>query len=259
MKAPIIRGEDAPKLRTRNRPPGFTLIELLVVIAIIAILAALLLPALAQAKEKAARINCLNNLKQIGLASMLYCGDFNDEFPTRLVVNTAGVTVNCGEYGWVGNAGTYGGYPQMDATCRPLNTYLGKFGHSNKVDVAHCPRDTDPVNDNYYQFGNSYGANCDMNFTWTLNIDQNPSTLRSCKTTQIKSPTRMIVFGEGGCFIAGWNGEAYPPEDFKHTKFGDYRWNASFADGHAAFTRFLYTNGVAVQSGATYTFNRDLQ
>ncbi|HXI69712.1 MAG TPA: DUF1559 domain-containing protein [Verrucomicrobiae bacterium] len=72
------------KIKFRGAPRGaFTLIELLVVIAIIAILAAMLLPALARAKESGRRIACLNNLRQLSLAAQMYVSDSQGFFPPR--------------------------------------------------------------------------------------------------------------------------------------------------------------------------------
>jgi len=234
----------------RKSSRGFTLIELLVVIAIIAILASILMPVFAQAREKARLISCVSNLKQIGLAVMMYAQDYDEEFPNGTypgprnwevnprLDSQAGQGLDCFGTPAAGDPFPGGGPPYSG--CKygfefyrvlmhlQLGPYIKNFG------VWYCPSDkvTRPSDQNILVGNQSYqwfpmwvynhsglvGAFCAS--PPFLNTD--PPSARA------DIPAQRTLFSEKGIF--GWEGpDATPPNLNVNHEQG---YNILYFDGH---------------------------
>ncbi len=233
MRANRVRQRIVPSPVSPN-DPAFTLIELLVVIAIIAILAGMLLPALSAAKAKAVRIKCVSNLRQHGVAYVLYSDDNSDFYPAHNNWATVG--------GAKGKLPAYSG--QTEVTNRPLNKY------ANSVEVFRCPADkgdslVDTLKLNCFgAWGNSYlvewASGDPLATRWGLLrvTSDSGAPSRSPEATPIRGteiargPSTKIIQGDWP-----WhpNRGVNDPKSRWHNSRGQWRFNMLFGDGHVEF------------------------
>jgi prepilin-type N-terminal cleavage/methylation domain-containing protein/prepilin-type processing-associated H-X9-DG protein len=235
--------------RKWGQSAGFTLIELLVVIAIIAILAALLLPVLNSAKQKATQAACLNNQKQLTLAALMYAGQNDDKIVGANAGGAMDGYINYYTLTQVWNASGLTAEQAVSIMTQTLSSTgvdpLWKY--ANNIAVIHCPGDT------RYKFKtpgpNSGWAYDSYSKTENANGENNSGTGATYKTiSSVASPSSTFIFKEDtdsrgmnqGTWVAQWNQNSPQAPHSQSFTWVDpnpmYHGNVStfsFMDGHA--------------------------